>query len=222
MAASTALFNYIAYLLFPFSMKQFLLTLGLVLASLSGSLAQRGGITNAVSGGRAGSTPPIFAPPITAFADSINAVFQYLDKNRVPSGILEEYGLQLVDHLPYTGTNGFTTDNQFDINHWRALYGDLFGARINSNAAGMPSLAIVNQQLAIYAQEPSVELPILHFDYHSIRTDALSSGLIRSMNNRLYDVAGQVPYQLNTAFGVAASTSDLPSACVCPNGPPCP
>ena len=32
------------------------------------------------------------------------------------------------------------------------------------------------------------------------------------MNNRLYDVAGRNPYQLNTAFAVAASNSALPSA----------
>lgn len=32
------------------------------------------------------------------------------------------------------------------------------------------------------------------------------------MNNRLYDVAGQNPYQLNTAFAVAASNSALPRA----------
>ncbi|MCI1190175.1 hypothetical protein MON38_22340 [Hymenobacter sp. DH14] len=76
----------------------------------------------------------------------------------------------------------------------------------------MLPLATVNQRLAQYALDSAVELPILHFNYHSIRTDALSSGLIQSANNRLYDVDGRNPYQLNTAFGVAASTTDLPSA----------
>jgi hypothetical protein len=139
-------------------------------------------------------------------------VFQSVDKSRVPSGILEEYGLQFIDHTSFTGTNGFTTANQLDINRWRAIYGDLDGARINGNSADMSSLSAVNQKLALYAREPNVELPILHLDYHSIRIDALSSGRIQSVNNRLYDVAGQNPYQLNTAFGVAASATELPSA----------
>ena len=86
------------------------------------------------------------------------------------------------------------------------------GARINNNAAGLALLANINAILAQYAREPAVELPILHLDYHSIRTDALRNGLLRSVNNRLYDVAGQNPYQLNTAFGVAASATELPSA----------
>ncbi|UOQ98672.1 hypothetical protein MUN81_04065 [Hymenobacter sp. 5317J-9] len=91
-------------------MKQFLLSMMLVLASVSGSQAQKtGGPTTqaTVPGGGGPVAPPAFAPPVTAFADSLNAVFQYLDKSRVASGILEEYGLQLLDHLPFTGTNGF-------------------------------------------------------------------------------------------------------------------
>jgi hypothetical protein len=42
----------------------------------------------------------------------MNAMFQSVDKSRVPSGILEEYGLQFIDHTSFTGTNGFTTANQ--------------------------------------------------------------------------------------------------------------
>ncbi|QKG59068.1 T9SS type A sorting domain-containing protein (plasmid) [Hymenobacter sp. BRD128] len=178
-------------------MKKLVLGLLVLLASLSASHAQTG---------------PEDQAPLTAFADSINAVFQAVDKSRIPSGILEEYGLQLIDHVPFTGSNGFSAANQLDINRWRAIYGDLYGARINANAQNMPSLATVNQQLALYARDAYVELPILHFDYNSIRTDALSSGAIQSVNNRLYDVAGQNPYQINTAFAVAASAASLPSA----------
>lgn len=177
-------------------MKNFVLSLLLLLASLSASHAQ---------------TSPEDQAPRTAFADSITAVFRNVDKTRVPSGLLEEVGLQFSDHAPFTGANGYTTANQLDINRWRALYGDLDGARLNANANGLPSLATVNQQLARYARDAYVELPILHLDYHSIRTDALSSGALRSANNRLYDVAGRNPYQLNTAFAVAASTASLPS-----------
>ena len=36
-------------------------------------------------------------------------MFQSIDKSRVSSGILEEYGLQFIDHTPFTGSNGFTT-----------------------------------------------------------------------------------------------------------------
>lgn len=194
-------------------MKQLLCSLMLLVAGLGNSWAQRSGAaTQALPGGGTPPGPSLYDAPITGFADAINAVFQSVDKSRVPSGILEEYGLQFIDHVSFTGTNGFTVANQLDINRWRALYGDLYGARINSNAAAMQALSGVNVRLELYANEPNVELPILHFDYHSIRTDALSSGRIQSISNRLYDVAGQDPYQLNTAFAVAASATDLPSA----------
>ncbi len=185
-------------------MKHVLLPLLLAVAGIAPGLAQAPADTTA--GRSTGpSAPPEYEAPITSFADSINRVFQYVDKTRVPSGILEEYGLQFLDHVPYTGTNGFTAANRMDINRWHALYGDLYGARINANADNLVPLTTVNLRLNLYARDANVELPILHFDYHSIRTDALSGGRIRSVRNRLYDVAGQDPYQRNTAFAVAAS-----------------
>jgi hypothetical protein len=189
-------------------MKHFLFVLLLLTASLGRSEAQRGGF----GPGQFSFVKPEQSVPLTAFADSITRVFQAVDKTRITSGILEEYGLQFIDHTPFTGTNGYSAANQLTINSWRALYGDLCGARINSNAQAMPSLATVNQALDRYAGDANVELPLLHFDYHSIRTDALSNGLLQSVNNRLYDVPGQDPYQLNSAFAVAASDAILPSA----------
>ena len=180
-------------------MKRLLLLLSLLAAGAGPGLAQT-------------SSTPERGIPLTAFADSIARVFQNVDKSHIASGILEEYGLQFIDHTPFTGTNGYSAANQLDINRWRAIYGDLYGARINNNAAAMPSLAAVNQTLEQYATDANVELAILHFNYHSIRTDALSSGAIRSANNRLSDVAGRDPYQPNTAFAVAAADAVLPSA----------
>lgn len=134
------------FLLFP--MKRFLLLL-LLAARGFASLAQS---TTPVNPIRASLPPfafptPVSAseqgPPLTAFADSINRIFQAVDKSRVSSGILEEYGLQFIDHTPFTGTNGYSAANQLNINRWRAIYGDLRGARINNNAAAMPNLAAV-------------------------------------------------------------------------------
>ena len=147
-------------------MKHFLFILLLLAASLGRGYAQRQVSLNPGFSLR----KPEQSVPLTAFADSITRVFQAVDKTRITSGILEEYGLQFIDHTPFTGTNGYSAANQLTINSWRALYGDLCGARINSNAQAMTSLATVNQALERYAGDANVELPILHFDYHSIRT----------------------------------------------------
>jgi len=61
-------------------MKKLLLALLLVWASAHLALAQ---------------APPEQQFPLTAFTDSINRIFQGVDKSRMPSGILEEYGLQV-------------------------------------------------------------------------------------------------------------------------------
>ena len=93
-------------------MKHILLSLLLALAVLHGTAAQRlaAPTTQAAAaiGGGGPAAPPEYEAPRTAFADSINRIFRFLDKTRVPSGILEDYGLQFIDHAPFTGTNGFT------------------------------------------------------------------------------------------------------------------
>ena len=118
-------------------MKHVLLSLLLALASLGHAAAQRlaGPITQAAVGGGGPATPPEYEVPVTAFADSINRVFAAIDKTRVPSGLLEDYGLQFLDHAPFTGTNGFTAANQVDLDRWRAIYGGLYGGRIKIGRA---------------------------------------------------------------------------------------
>ena len=72
-------------------MKQLLLT-GLLLASLGGMAQRNAGATpttQVVIGGGGGTpAPPEYEAPLTGFADAVNAVFQAVDKSRVPSGIL--------------------------------------------------------------------------------------------------------------------------------------
>jgi hypothetical protein len=85
-------------------MKHFLFVLLLLTASLGRSEAQRGGFTP----GQFSFVKPEQSVPLTAFADSIARVFQAVDKTRITFGILEEYGLQFIDHTPFTGTNGYS------------------------------------------------------------------------------------------------------------------
>ncbi|MCI1190174.1 hypothetical protein MON38_22335 [Hymenobacter sp. DH14] len=58
-------------------MKQLLFALLLLAASLR-------------SLGQTTTAAPELEAPLTGFADAINTVFQSVDKNRVPSGLLEE------------------------------------------------------------------------------------------------------------------------------------
>ena len=93
-------------------MKKLFLLLVLALLGQPG-FSQRLTPVAAAAIGTGGGTPipPLYEAPRTAFADSINRIFQFVDKTRVPSGILEDYGLQFIDHAPFTGTNGFTAAN---------------------------------------------------------------------------------------------------------------
>ncbi|GAA3922451.1 hypothetical protein [Hymenobacter algoricola] len=182
-------------------MKKILL-FGAALALSCSAMAQKAQPLGAAPGG---STPPIDTnPPAPGWATAIGAVFQYVDRSQVPTGILEEYGFSNLDLSQYTG-QASTPDNQADMSRWRRGYGALYRARFGPNAPAMPTLAQVNTTLEGYAADSLVELPALYYRYHRYRADAVAQNLVQVQNNQIVDVAGrsQSPYEARTAFVVA-------------------
>jgi hypothetical protein len=68
-----------------------------------------------------------------AFADRINYIFQHVDKSQVPTGILQEYGIDFTNVNNYSGQL-LNDSNQVTLNEWRYLYNSLYSAQINATA----------------------------------------------------------------------------------------
>ena len=173
-------------------MKQFLLTWLLAAASL-GSMAQRMGGANAVSGGGGGGTPPpTYEPAITGFADAINDVFQYVDKSRVPSGILEEYSFRFAPLRLFAGT--LQDSNRTTATVWRLLYGSVLSGNINGSCP-LPLLPDLNAALQTQVGAgPAIPLLVQRLDYATLRPDAVSAGLLTGQNEQLFDVPAGLCY----------------------------
>lgn len=138
--------------------------------------------------------------------DKLNFVFANIDKSQIPTGFLEEYGINLV---PLDVFNGILTDsNKVDINAWRMVYATLYSSRINA-ANPLPLLSAVNSAIenAEALNAPTIPVPMVYADYNYLRPDALTANLLTTQNDQLYDVPGrtQSPYYSRKLFAASPS-----------------
>ena len=139
-----------------------------------------------------------------AFADRINYIFQYVDKTQVPTGILQEYGIDFTNIENYNG-NSLNDSNKVVMDEWRNIYGSLYMGQV-STSTNLPTLGSINSSFGSYSEN---SLAILHYEFNSIRSDAISNNLFTASNDQLYDVPNrsQSPYQQNTAFAISPRSS---------------
>lgn len=132
-----------------------------------------------------------------AFADRINHIFQYVDKSQVPTGILQEYGIDFTNVNNYNGLV-LNDSNKLTLAEWRHLYNSLYSAQINNTAnMSMPDTIKANMK-----NSASHSLMVMHYNFNTLKPDALTNNLFTVSNDQLYDVSGrpQSPYQQQTAL----------------------
>lgn len=137
------------------------------------------------------------------FYNKMVSVFQNVDRSQISTGLLAEYGLDLINYRNFDGV-ALNDSNKISLNEWRNLYISLYSMRINENTS-MSYIDVVNSNLNQYHSD-TINLVGLNFDYNTIRTDAITSNLLRVTNDQLFDVAGrtQSPYLKKTAFSIVA------------------
>ena len=68
--------------------------------------------------------------PGQEFTDRMNHIFQHVDKSKVASGLLSDYGLQIVEPTYFNGT---PADSNFvDMDAWKILYSGMFTTTNNN------------------------------------------------------------------------------------------
>lgn len=142
----------------------------------------------------------------TDFRNQMNTIFEHVDLSQVPSGILFDYGLNLVDDSLYSGT--LTTDNILSPQVWKSLYTDLWSSQVTS-ISSLADVEDVNDAIDNYAADTTTLIPVLFYNYHRISPDALSNNLMYISNDQLYDTPGrlQSPYINQVAFAATTMQS---------------
>jgi hypothetical protein len=161
----------------------------------------------------------LFVQPITAqnsftsdtsFNSQMNLAFAHLEKNRVPYGILLDYGMEFTGLSAY---NGLTLADSAKTTYGTVLdiYNTLASSIIHTNAGSFYHPIYIDSLWQSMRAPGVITLGGLFYNYSQFRPDAVSSNLITITANQVYDkyvgAVWQNPYQTQQVFAVSPSTN---------------
>ena len=135
--------------------------------------------------------------------EKLDSIFEDVDKDAVPTGLLAEYGFHLAQLGSY---DGVTTDSNYVSRmKWEMLYAGIYDSRINTKCQ-MPTPDDVYKQA-------EGNLSIMYYKYNTFAEDALERGLITFEDEKIRIVQGQPsPYVERECFAVVPEEGSLPLA----------
>jgi hypothetical protein len=154
-------------------------------------------------------TPPAFAEVDNNYRNYVNNVFGALEANRVPTGLLADYGFDFTDPRFYNGSV-LVDSTLMEQGIYSELYKTIFTSRFNSNAGTMRHPSIQDSLCYIARQKEVITLSGLLFKYNAIDPNAQANGKMQTVNGQLKDVyvngVWQNPYQEFTTVAISPST----------------
>ena len=143
-------------------------------------------------------TPPAFAEVDNNYRNYVNQVFGALEPNRVPTGLLADYGFDFTDPKIYNGIV-LADSTLMEQGIYSELYKTIFTSRFNNNIIGMRHPGIHDSLCYIARQKEVITLSGLLFKYNAVDPDAQTTGSMQTINGQLQDVytngVWQNPYQ---------------------------
>lgn len=129
-------------------------------------------------------------------------VFGNIDKAKVTTGYLKEFGIRFNTIEDYDGV--LDTLNYVDKLQWKNLYSSLYTMRVGTSAQNMTSTNTVFNNLNSQQQNDTINilLAMQHYQYQQYKNNALSNGDVAISNDRIYDVAGRNPYDTKNIFAI--------------------
>jgi hypothetical protein len=133
----------------------------------------------------------------TSFKTQMNATFGNLDKNRVPHGVLLDYGMEFTNVPRYNGT---LTDSTFtDMTVMSHIYKTLLTSRIRDVTAGFVTPTVYDTRWKDNRSAVAIAIGGLYFRYAQVADNAVTTNKITVTNAKAYDkfIGGvwQNPYE---------------------------
>ncbi|WP_082113368.1 T9SS type A sorting domain-containing protein [Kordia jejudonensis] len=179
--------------------KKYLLVPLLFLCCMQGVFAQLGPIGPTID------DDEVYVP----YATQISTIFEHLEKNRVPHGILTDFGLEYVDLTAYDGN--LTNENHTSRATVHESFYTLISSRIREVNTGFMQPVDFEKLWHNQRTQGIITLGGLYFKYSKFKDDARTSGKVTVINNQVYDVYNrgtwQNPYEEKSMFVLAPSVN---------------
>jgi hypothetical protein len=142
-----------------------------------------------------------------AYRDQMNTIFANVNSTPITTGLLADYGMELIYVPKYNGT--LMDTNKVDMGALRAIYTSLYSMRFNSNFA-LSTPAEYNTAINNYLSANPTKVPIVgvHVNYQQFKTNATSLGL-SMISNKLYCGNTAAPYEQKSVFAIALGNARL-------------
>lgn len=157
------------------------------------------------------SLPPIYGQAVEEnqeVRNFLDNMFQHLDKSKVPKGLLSDYAFELVELDRFNGYQ-LNENNYTDRETYELLLRTIRSSAVGTKPFGNVNDILTNQYNA--GNTTTISLSGLAFQYSKIKSNALTSNLIRYENNKVYDntIGGvwQNPYESKYVVGICAQDS---------------
>ena len=154
-------------------------------------------------------TPPSFADIDNNYRTYVNQVFGALEANRVPTGLLVDYGFDFTEPKIYNGTV-LVDSTLMEQGIYSELYKTIFTSKFNNNAGTLRHPSIHDSLCYIARQKEVITLSGLLFKYNAIDPNAQANGKMQTVNGQLKDVyvnsVWQNPYQEFNTVAISPST----------------
>ena len=136
------------------------------------------------------------------FTDRMNHIFQHVDKSRITTGLLSDYGLQLVEPEYFDGVPA--DSNYVNMSTWKMLYAGMFTSKINNNVS-LTFPETVFEQIDNASHSTASPVATMHYQYNALNEDAIALNMLQIINgDQLLDVPGGAsPYLTKQLFAAA-------------------
>lgn len=146
----------------------------------------------------------------TTFAARMKYIFQYLDKSKIPHGLLQDVALDFADLSNYTGLNLADT-NRVDYKVWNEIYTTLFTARVAILPSGvLPDKNLIDSIWFSKRKSGQVTLAGLYYQYSRFADDAANK--VSVINDQIFDqyVNGvwQNPYKTEQVMAFSPASAE--------------
>lgn len=141
----------------------------------------------------------------TELRENLDFMFERIDKESVPTGLLRDYAIEEEDFNLYTGKEALTDKNKVTVVRYASLLSSIQSAALIADPINRFEQTL--KQWDKSRSTKNIRLSVMFFKYAEIKANALTSGLIKYTNGQVINVtSANSPYQMGQVF--AASCLD--------------
>lgn len=142
-------------------------------------------------------------------SEQIQYMYSPLDKGRIQTGMLLDYGVFLNSPYPF---NGVLTDSSYTaIDVVKNLYSGLYSSIVTSSVSIVnPDTFFERISTSMNSSPSELLIPVIYFNTNRIKSNALDMGLLTYQNGQFHDVTGSAsPYEVFDLFAASPIKSTM-------------